>query len=267
MNSFQKGVKGFAIFLAICLIFTIFSSISFGFSLLSFMFDHDYTVNQENYKQTFTDVQEIQLESRFSKVLVTTGEEFMVEAYDLERGLVVKQDKNRLKIEEEGALSFFQKGGTIRITVPQVLLDEIKISAGAGEVLLDGVSSSSLDLDQGAGFLKITNSTFYDTHIDGGAGRIVIENSALRNLDLDTGAGEVSINASLTGKNEIDCGVGSVTVFVQGAKDDYQLYLEKGLGVVTLNKEQVSGDYRFGNGIHSLHIEGGVGNISLDFES
>lgn len=267
MNSFQKGVKFFAIFLAFLIILGIFSSISFGFSVLGSVFDDNHTVKTDYYKEVFTGVGSIKLESNFSDVNVFLGDEFSVEAIDLTGNILVKQDGERLKIEEDSVFLFFNKSGTINVTVPKVMLDDLSLSTGAGEVNLEGISASSLELDHGAGVLKINNSTFYNTDIDGGAGKIIVENSSLNNLDLDAGVGEIDIKASLTGKSKVECGVGSVQILIQNSLEDYQIYLEKGIGSILFNNESVSSDYRYGSGIHSLHVEGGVGSIKLNFES
>jgi len=267
MSGFQKGVKAFAIFLAIMIILSIFSGITFGFSLISNIIEGTNPKETKNYFQTFTDIETIEIDNSISEIQIIAGETFSVEGYEVSSNFKAEVQKKQLKIEEKKSGFWMNKTGKIIVTVPKnTTLYELKMKSGAGRVLIENISSTSLNLVQGAGQVTVKSSEFQQAKIEGGAGKIKIKDSSLRDLSLESGVGAVEIEAVIQGYSKIDCGVGSTELKIKGKKEDYKIHAQKGLGSIKIENEHLNDDSWVGNGKNTLEIEGGVGSIRVDFE-
>ena len=51
-----------------------------------------------------------------------------------------------------------------------------------------------------------------------------------------------------------------------GNKDDYKLDIEKGIGSISVDGDNISNDREIGNGINEVEIHGGVGAINVKFK-
>jgi len=268
MNGFEKAVKACAIGLAVIIIFSIFSGIAFGFSILAHIVSgSDSTHIKTNYDEEFVDITSLKLDLISANLTITEGDTFRVEASTEDDRIEIKEKNGILELEEKKKWGWNIDYNTIKITIPaKTILKELKIDSGAGKIEMDSINAYKLDLEEGAGVINIENSEFQTTKISGGAGRTEIKNSTLNDLDLDTGAGEVVIKSKITGRSTIECGVGRVEVRIPNKKEEYQIQLEKGLGSILVDGEKVSGDTIIGNGQNRLKIEGGIGSIELSFE-
>lgn len=81
------------------------------------------------------------------------------------------------------------------------------------------------------------------------------------------GVGKFSLDAKVLGNSDIEQGVGSMDLNLIGTSDDYQIYVDKGLGSVNIDGKNVKDDENFGNGINKIDIDGGVGSINIDFKN
>lgn len=266
MSSAQKVIKVVAIALAVFIIVNIFSLI---FSGLSMLLDIDFGSDGGNisFEEVYQDIREIEIDGASANVEITSGDEFKVEAKDLDNELTSKVRNGVLKIEENDKWFSGSNKGVIYITVPEgTVLGELSIDMGAGKFKIHDIEVKEFDMDHGAGVLEIDNVKFNSSDIDGGAGTIKIKKSNLNNLDLDAGAGKVEVEASITGKSQISCGVGEVDITLIGNEDDYQIKIEKGIGNVSINGTKQESSTTYGSGINKLDIEGGIGNIKVSFE-
>ena len=64
----------------------------------------------------------------------------------------------------------------------------------------------------------------------------------------------------------MDYGVGNAKLTLLGKKEDYQIELDKGVGNATLEGESMSDDSVYGAGPNQIDIDGGVGNIRIQFQ-
>ena len=159
---------------------------------------------------------------------IQSGETFAVET-DSEQ-IVQKQRNGKLVIEEKDRKWFgTENGGSVFITVPK-------------EVVLKNVE------------------------IDAGAGNITIDCACLNNLDLDMGVGDLNITSKLTGKCDIDFGVGEADITLIGSSDDYRIRLDKGIGNATLEGENMKNGTYYGDGVNLLEMDGGIGKVTIDFQ-
>lgn len=264
MSSGQKAIKylaiGLAIFIILNIVNAIFWSISF-FGNFSSKSDIEFT-------ETYSNVSKIKIDLKASKLIITNGMEFKVEASDVSSRFSSKVTKdNTLKIEEHNTWFWHHSSGEIIVTVPNNMpLEELDIDCGAGKIEIQNITSNKLDIDCGAGSLIISDSSFNQADIDGGAGAIDISSSLLRDLDLDAGVGSINIDGEIYGKSKIDSGIGEINLEL-GKKEDYSLRIEKGLGNVKIDNEEYSNDTTFGSGLNSIKINGGVGSIKINFRA
>ncbi len=110
------------------------------------------------------------------------------------------------------------------------------------------------------------NYKFNDVKIENGAGSINIEDMQVNNLDLDMGVGEIIIEANLTGNTKIDAGIGSLKLDILGKSLDYKIKLDKGIGNVYIDNKKVKDNEVTGNGSNYIDIDGGIGEIKVNFE-
>ena len=65
--------------------------------------------------------------------------------------------------------------------------------------------------------------------------------------------------------DEINAGVGSLNIDLQGEKDSYKIQANKGLGSIKIDGKELPDGESFGNGENYIEVDGGVGNIKIDF--
>jgi hypothetical protein len=144
--------------------------------------------------------------------------------------------------------------------------ENVDINAGAGNVNIETLTTKKLSLDGGAGNINGNNVKADNVELDGGVGNIDLLNSVLTDTDLDCGVGNIDIQGSMYGDNKLDCGVGDVELHLTGSKDDYRIKVDKGVGSVRINDEKLSNsDWSNNTAANSLDIDGGVGNIDINF--
>lgn len=268
MTTIQKIIKicaiGFAVFLIVNILSFIMMALGFAVSFSSYGNakgeDFNYSYNEN--------IESVKLDLSTSNLVIETGEEFQVDAKNVSSRFSSKVKNGTLIVEETGKWFFNNRfHGKITITVPKdVLLRSLDINSGAGRIEITDIEANKFDLDQGAGSIVIKDSSFSKTSIDGGAGEIVVSSSTLNNLSLDAGVGRVKMEASILGKSDIECGVGEIDITLLGQEEDYQLNLEKGLGSLEVNGKGYSSESTYGSGDNLIHIEGGVGSISVSFD-
>lgn len=273
MSNFQKVIKVLAICFAIFLIVNIFGIILFGITLLTGIGGIVYPtidteISEEIISETYDDIDKIDIDLTAAELTIKVGEEFKVETQNMKDNFSSKVVNGTLKLEENKKWFWNDNiSGEIVLYVPQnENLRELNIETGAGKITIDGISSEKAEIDHGAGVLEISNSSFQNANIDGGAGKIAINSSVLNNLNLDTGVGRVDIEAEITGRSEINSGIGEVNINILGNEEEYEIIAEKGLGNLKVkNQEQTANLYHYGSGNNVIDVEGGIGNININF--
>lgn len=263
MNDVQKIIKYSAIVLAGLIILGI---ISLLFEVVSSFLPNDEG-SIKNFYEEYQNISEIDIDSRFSKIIIQKGDKVSVDGSNLTTSFTANVNNGVLKIKETSK-KFWNKNkdGVIKVTVDDTMLNKIDLEHGAGKLIIEDISANQFELEQGAGKVEITNATFLNTVIDGGAGEIVVNSSNFQNLDLDIGAGKVSLEAYLGGKSDIDCGVGSLDINLLGNKENYRINVNKGIGTISIDGIKQSDGSVFGTGYNTINIDGGIGSINIDFE-
>lgn len=269
MNRIQKIIKLIAICLAIIIIANIFSTLFYGLSLIT-----DIDLNKENkdkitFKETYEEIERIEVDAVSSNIIIRIGDSFKVETQNIKNNFSSNKKRKTLEIEESTGLFNKNKGnGKIIIEIPEEIeLEELKIDTGAGKFEITDITAKEFEMNHGAGLLNITNSNFKESDIDGGAGEINILSSTLNNLELDAGIGKINLEAEITGNSKIECGVGEININLLGEKNNYSISTEKGIGTIKINGENQSNSTIYGIGNNKLELEGGIGNINVNFKN
>lgn len=149
------------------------------------------------------------------------------------------------------------------ITIPESnVFENVKISLGRGVSTIESINAKEVDFEIGAGKVVLNNLNISNkAEFECGAGKLEINNSRINNLKLDMGAGEVSVSGVLTGISEFDAGVGKLSIDLLDSIDNYSFTVDKGIGSIKLNNEDVSSDVTVGNGVNTIDIDGGIGEI------
>ena len=153
------------------------------------------------------------------------------------------------------------------IYIPETTeFEKVKMNAGAGKITIENLNTQNLSFELGAGEAKIEEIKIsQECKIEGGAGKLDIENGTINDLELDMGIGEIDLTAMLTGKNEINAGIGNLNIDLKGNEEDYKIQTNKGIGTVKINGKEMSDGEKYGNGETHIGIDGGIGNIRIDF--
>lgn len=263
----QKIIKYCAIAFALFLTFSIISSIMFGIMSIGTIFDNNDTNITDKLEtlEVSNNIQELDINVKSINITIKESSDFKVETNN--KYIKLKEKNNKLSITEEKHNLFNNTDSSLIIYLPSdYLFNEVSIENGAGKIEIDKLSTKNIELDLGAG--KVEIEYLYVTteaDIDGGAGEIVIENSTITNLDLDMGVGNLILTSSLTGNNEIDAGVGEIELNLNENLDNYKIKINKGLGNATLNEETMKNDTYYGTGSNLINIDGGVGNIKINY--
>ena len=263
MTTANKVIKYSAIAFAVFLIVSIFTAIlNLLYCLVDTLVDLDDNgehriVNVENVA-SYLDV-----DLKASNLTIKKGTKLFVETNNDK--IKINQNDNKVTIKEKGSfLNRFRSKKDIIIYIPEDLYFEIvNISTGAGSLNIEDLKAKKLDLDLGAGKTTINNLESNNSKIETGAGKVEINNSKLNNLNLDLGVGKIDVNGSITGNSKIECGVGSVNLNLTNSINDYTFKIEKGLGSISINDDDIKDDSTVGIGINTIDIEGGIGSINI----
>ena len=267
MTTFQKIIKYLALALAVCLVFTIVTGgLSLMYSLFT-AFNGSSDVNNKEvgvvWQEDGSSILELNIDVTYSNLTIKTGDGFMVETNN--GNVKCKLVNNTLKVTEGVKLGFKSSKSEVIVYVPtRRNINKIKISAGAGNITIDELSSDVIDFDLGAGRTVIQKIVSKDADIDTGAGSISILSGDISNLNLDTGAGEVNVSSIIRGNSRIDTGIGNVRLDLKGSSSDYRFNVNKGIGNVMIDNVNVS-DGNIGSGSSFISLNGGIGTTTVTF--
>ncbi len=276
MTTAQKVIKYLATAFAVFLIITIISAILSGvYALLSALglIHTNKDIVTENLKVISREVKEVttlKIDLAYTNLDIKTGDDFKVETNNSK--ITFEENNGSVKIKEENRnwLNNNNMSSNLIIYIPEdmIAIDETKIQTGAGKINIEKLNTQSLYLELGAGDVYIENViTTGETKIDGGVGKTELKYCEINNLKANLGMGEFTFSGKLTGKSEIDSGVGTINIDLIDNKNNYKIDVSKGLGNVTLDGQKLEEDRVYGIGKNYLDIDGGIGEIKIDFEN
>ena len=277
MNTTQRVIKyiamAFALGLALFIILMVVNGVFFGMSLLDNILGRDGGLPSDgvyDYSQSFSDVRSLEIDHDVGLLTIIVGDEFRVDAKNEDRGISVELKDGTLKVKNKKDFGLFNWGGdqnrTI-ITIPgDFVAEEVELETGAGKVSIERLAAKEMDIKTGAGSFTAKELKSDRAHIEGGVGEVVLRDVDLRNLELECGVGSLSLTGNVTGTSKVNCGVGETRLKLTGARSDYRLNLDVGIGAIHVDGEkQGKGSYGDSSAQHTLTVEGGVGSVHLDF--
>lgn len=273
MSIGQKVIKYLAIAFAIALIVGIITTIVRVVSSIPLTLKiGKNNSNSNNIIETSTDfengnVASLDIDIALSDLTIKKGEYLKVESSD--KNIQCKQDKQKIKIEERKNNWFIinNKREELIVYVPENLqFDIVNINTGAGKVNIEILNTKVLKMDLGAGETSIRNINVTEkAKIATGGGKVNINEARINELKCDLGIGATEISAKLLGDTKIGTGIGSLKLDVFGKKEEYKTKINKGLGNVTVDGKKVSDNEVVGNGENKIDIDGGIGEIKINF--
>lgn len=272
MTQTQKIIKYVATAFAVFFIVTIFSGIlSCGFVLLNIfdLIDGNESVISDNVEVISDkeyDISSLDLDLAYTKLEIKVDDEFKVETNNSK--LVYTNRNGNVRIKDNNRNWLNNKDSILTISIPSNLyLDRAYIDTGAGKINIESLNARNLNLKIGAGEVNIDNMTITGSaKINGGVGKTTLKSCQINDLKADLGVGEFSFNGRLTGKNEFDSGVGSVNISLIDDMENYKIDVDKGIGSIKLDGEKIDSDRVYGTGVNEIEIDGGVGEIKINFE-
>lgn len=96
-------------------------------------------------------------------------------------------------------------------------------------------------------------------------GKASILSGKIDDLNLDMGIGSVEITSVITGNSKIDAGIGNLDLRIQDNKENYTIESDSGIGNIKIDGTKISDDSKYGNGKNIIKIDGGIGNIDIEF--
>ena len=272
MTTAQKIIKylaiAFAIFLIISIISMILSALFALSGILGLKKEIEQNLSSEMVTTNFenTDITTLDIEIAFTNLIIKSGDAIKIETDN--KDINCKQENEKIEIQEKNKKWFIhQEEKNLILYLPQdIEFEKVKIATGAGKIDIENLNTQKLSFELGAGETEIQNLNISKKcEIDGGAGKLSISDGTIKDLELDMGVGEVNLNANLEGKNEINAGVGQLNIDLQGEKDLYKIQANKGLGSIKIDGKDISDGETFGDGNNYIEVDGGVGNIDIDF--
>lgn len=269
MTEMQRVIKYAAIGLAVLLIAMIVGGIVGAVGLIAGFFEPQDAVRDFQSYSVSGEIHSLDIELAAADLCIREGESFSVES-NLPY-LKVRERGGVLIIEEtewrRSSASYRDAALTVYVPAGTVYRD-VSIATGAGRLTAEALSAERLDLAFGAGEVSFGSLTATESaDIEGGTGRVTVSGGMLQNLDLDMGLGQLQLRAALRGDCELDLGVGESRVTLLGARDDYRLLPEKGLGSMTVDGETLAAGSVVGEGGNRVRLSGGVGTIAVTFEA
>ncbi len=219
-----------------------------------------------NISDVFTESQitELEIDLLTADITVLKGDSLKIDS--TKNSFRINNRNGKLSLEERNALFSRNENQHITIYLPEdFTFRTVNIDTGAGEIDAEMLKTEYLELDIGAGYAVFDNlQVTKKAEIDCGAGSFTVRDGVMHNLDFSLGVGKADIAAKVLSNADIESGVGELNLNLLGGKDTYTLGIEKGLGIFTVDSQLVK-ESIIGSGENKIHIEGGIGNISVKF--
>lgn len=208
----------------------------------------------------------LDLQVNAGEITIEKSDAFSVES-NLKYLSVAADESGVLKIVDNAKSTSRYNGAKLKLVIPNgVTFETVTIKTGAGNVVVDEISTNHLSLMLGAGNMNANAlNSYVSTSIKGGAGELSIFGGTLSNLSLEMGVGELNLTSALNGANNLKLGVGESNVNLIGGADSYKIETLNGIGSITVNGNSVSSSTTIGSGKNTVKIEGGVGAIKVTF--
>lgn len=243
-------------------------------------FDKDYTIWQN-------DVEKMKIEGADSGTvdamnLELGGCEFVLETSENESfyfeyegtgksQAYVKDNELCVKVLSMVEWSIGDNSNTVILYVPkEVVLGNVAVSLGAGEMELDGLKATQMDFELGAGQVHAIGLETEEIEVSVGAGDIKLTDAVLKDVKVEVGAGNFAIEGAVSGNISADCAMGNITLKLEGSETDFNYDIECVTGNITIGSHEYSGlaqKQRIDNNAEkSIELDCAMGNVEVEFE-
>lgn len=247
MTTFQKIVKYIATALAVFLTVIIISGALGLIALFTGISNADATADDLKTYAVPQDVKNIVIDINAANLSIKKGESLSIES-NINK-LDILEKNGTLKIKEKRFFGLFYGSAVLTITVPEnASFESLSIKMGAGNITAESVN--------------VTKGTV----IESGIAKISVNGCSFNNLNLDSGVGGLDFNSKVAGKFEVSTGIGESNITLPGKKSDYSVDVDKGLGSIIVDGEKVSELETKDGNLCKIEVDGGIGNISLNFK-
>jgi hypothetical protein len=158
----------------------------------------------------------------------------------------------------------------ITFFVPEgAVFDQVRMELGAGSLVLDTLSASSVYFSAGAGEITAAEVSAQELEVYVGAGKMEIDRMDVSSFLAKVGMGELEAKGRLTGSGSIDCTMGKVSLILEGSRTAYDYRITGTMGKITVDGESYTGVSKteeIDNGAGRwLELGGSLGEVSLTF--
>ncbi len=266
MTPKQKLIKAFALALAIFLI----ASLALGaFTALDALLGTNLRFGTQsdlfNFAAVSDDVTILDIDISSAELSIEAGSFFGICSHN--ENVTYYEDGNRLVVTDSKDFSH-SSDGIVIIRIPRDrVFEKVEISAGAGEIDIEGLTAEDIKMTLGAGdvYIKELNA-LGSAAVSCTVGELTVKKGSVNNLEADFGIGDVELQCGLTGKCEIDCGLGDISIVLPGTEKDYRIEIDKSLASAKINGKSVKDDTTYGDGPNIIDIDGAVGAVSVETE-
>lgn len=266
MTAFQKVIQYLAMAFAVFLAVSILGGIVGAVGLFGGLFDADSVADTLTVYSVASQVHTLKVDIRVADFTIETADRFSVES-NL-KNLKIEEKDGVLTVTEKKTYAANYSNAVLKLYLPSdCVLDEADLVTGAGKLTVETLSAERLHLELGAGAVKIDElNASREAEIDGGAGKVEIRSGTLTDLDMDMGVGQLDLTAAVLGSSSLELGVGETRLTLLGAKEEYRISLDKGIGSATVDGEEMRDGEVYGSGVNRIDIDGGVGAIKVKFK-
>ncbi len=278
-----------------------YEGFQFGISgdpeFLSFLnSDSSEASRMESFKKRFQDIRSFSFEASkniaqldirtgVSQLLVYTSNESslsVLTAGEQKDKIDVKVEGDTLHIIEEDTQvkSFWsvfrflkrKKQSLVLIGIPKgESLKSLSIIGGIGESHIENIRTDFLNVEVGIGESQFKNLRANKARIKSGIGESRLYDCELNNTTIKVGIGEFLFEGNLYGETHIESGIGETTLRIKAPESDYNIRGKSGIGEVNIQNN--SSEFPLGSSLkhtgknakHTISIEGGIGEVNVEF--
>jgi len=210
----------------------------------------------------FTDIQNLSVDIGLMTVVMIgwDEDEIVIDTSDVSRELLgqlnIGASGDTLNISMRNVRNWSgligNQSSTLRIFMPKdQVFDRADLFIGAGEIIVEQIEATVLDISIGAG-----------------AGEI--KEFSAETVSIHVGAGRLEMSGAVEEQLEADCGMGEVVLHLDGTEADFGYAIDVGMGSVQVGSLNVSGMGRQATGNLQtaeamLNIRAGMGRVEVNF--
>lgn len=259
MNNLFKNLFIFSLVIIVIGVVMIVVGATLGGNFKEFNFNME---NSVNINETYSNVNELELNLRFGDIKIENGDTFRIEGSvpdNIKFQTSVKDGKWTIKDDTKiGKISIFgfpisKHDYKVTIYIPSnINLDKIKIDVGACKLEAETLEAKKVDINVGAGEFTV-NKLISDSN------------------NIDCGVGKIQINSSTFNNSSIKCGVGEITMKVNGNQNNYNYEIDSAIGDINIGNNSYSGigsnkQIKNNNTDNLLKVDCGIGSVTVNFE-